>query len=163
MGDRSGDRAPNAEVLTRNWNELLQELRVIQTGVQILTGFLLTIPFTPVFEELADRQVTTYLVVLCGAVLTTSLVVAPVAFHRVLFRHRQRPWLVTAANVTARVGLACSALTSSGVLMLVFDVVVGPRAGMVALAATLVLFGSLWVVLPVVGERGASRTPPPSK
>ena len=72
--------------LSLNWNELLQEVRVIQTGVQILTGFLLTVPFTQRFGELNDLQVGVYLAVLAGAAATTALVMAPAAFHRALFR-----------------------------------------------------------------------------
>ena len=80
------------ERLDRNWDELLQELRVTQTGVQILTAFLLTVPFTNGFSQLDGFQRDCYLVVLCGSVLTTALLMAPVAYHRVLFRQRQRPW-----------------------------------------------------------------------
>ncbi|UMG93661.1 DUF6328 family protein [Nocardioides sp. TF02-7] len=142
--------------ITRNWNELLQELRVVQTGVQILTGFLLTVPFSDRFEDLVERQRIIYLCVLVGAVLTTCLIVAPVAFHRVLFRQRQRPWLVAAANVCARVGLAGLGLVSAGVVLLVFDIVVGPTAGVVASALVLVAFVTLWLMVPLVatGRRG---------
>lgn len=139
---------PDPSRLTRNWNELLQELRVAQTGVQILTGFLLTVPFSSRFTDLADREVAVYLVVLSGSVATTILVTAPVAFHRLLFRRRQRAWLVEAANVTARLGLMMMALTSAGVLFLVFDVVVGLAAAVVAMVVALACFAGLWVVVP---------------
>jgi hypothetical protein len=151
--------ADRARTLTRNWNELLQELRVTQTGVQILTGFLLTVPFSPLFGDLDHRQVTTYLAVLSGGTLTTALVVAPVAFHRVLFRRGQRPWLVSAANICARIGLVTFALTSSGVLFLVFDVVLGLTAALVVLAVALTSFVALWGALPLVGDRLGTRTP----
>ena len=139
--------------ITRNWNELLQELRVLQTGVQILTGFLLTVPFSPRFPDLGDRQQAIYLVVLIGSVITTALIIAPVSFHRVLFRRRQRPWLVKASHICARAGLACFALVSSLVVLLVFDVVVSFGAGVVAAVAVLVLFFSLWVALPLLNDR----------
>ena len=87
---RGQDDQPSEDTLTRNWNELLQELRVTQTGVQILTGFLLTVPFSNRFEDLTAFQRDVYLAVLAGSVLTTGLVVAPVAMHRVLFRQRRR-------------------------------------------------------------------------
>ncbi len=141
--------------LDRNWDELLQELRVTQTGVQILTGFLLTVPFTERFEDLDRLQVATYLTVVSGGVLTTGLVLAPVAFHRILFRHRQRRWLVEAANRCARAGLVLLALTCSGVLFLVFDVVLGNTAGLIALVMTLAFFVSCWAVVPLVGERSS--------
>lgn len=146
----SGGKRP-PEQITRNWNELLQELRVMQTGVQILTGFLLTVPFSQRFTELEPREHKIYLGVLVGSVLTTALIVAPVAFHRVLFRQRQREWLVSAANVCARVGLAGLGLVSSTVVLLVFDVVVGLTAGLIAGAASLVAFSLLWFVVPQLG------------
>lgn len=141
------------KTLDRNWNELLQELRVAQTGVQILTGFLLTVPFSSRFEELDDLQLTTYLLVLCGAVLTTGFVIAPVAFHRLLFRHHQREWLVEAANWCARGGLVLLAVTVSGVLFLVFDITIGLTAALISLGAALVFFTVLWGVVPVLSDR----------
>jgi len=129
--------------LSRNWHELLQELRVTQTGTQILTGFLLTIPFSSRFTELNERQQVTYLATFVGSVVTTGLIVAPVAFHRLLFRKRQRPWLVEAADKTAKIGLFLLALTTSGVTLLVFDVVVSWPAAIAA--ATVTFFGLLAV------------------
>lgn len=141
------------EQITRNWNELLQELRVVQTGVQILTGFLLTVPFTDRFSALDERQRAIYLGLLLGSVVTTCLIVAPVAFHRVLFRQRQRPWLVAAAHVCARVGLAGLSVVSAAVVLLVFDVVSGPTAGVVASTCVLVLFIALWLGVPLAARR----------
>ena len=134
--------------LTRNWNELLQELRVTQTGIQILTGFLLTVPFSTRFQQLSDLQVRVYLAVLCGAVLTTGFVIAPVAFHRVLFRQRMRGWLVTAANLSARVGLVLLAATVSGLLFLIFDVVLSLTPALIAVGAAAAFFLALWGVVP---------------
>ncbi|RHW24844.1 sodium:proton antiporter [Nocardioides immobilis] len=139
--------------MTRNWNELLQELRVMQTGVQILTGFLLTVPFTDRFTALDDRQRTVYLGLLVGSVLTTCLIVAPVSFHRVLFRKQQRPWLVKASNVCARLGLAALGLVSAAVVLLVFDVVVGTTAAVVASLIVLALFVGLWLGVPLLARR----------
>ncbi|KAA1422934.1 sodium:proton antiporter [Mumia zhuanghuii] len=141
-----------AERLTRNWNELLQELRVAQTGVQILTAFLLTIPFTPRFDDLSDGQEIVYLAVLSGSVAATALLVAPVAMHRALFRKGQRPWLVSAAHVCASVGLAALAVTVSGVMWLVFDVVIGPSWAWAAFGASAFLFGALWIGLPLLNR-----------
>jgi len=147
--DGGAPRGPHGQPLTderitRNWNELLQELRVTQTGAQILSGFLLTVPFSNRFEDLADGQRAAYLVVLCGATLTTALLVAPVAFHRVLFRQRMRPWLVEVSNACAKAGLLCLALTSSGCVFLVFDVVTTRTAALAALLVAIAVFGGLW-------------------
>jgi hypothetical protein len=154
MGDMKGEPDESeSERLTRNLNELLQELRVTQTGVQILTGFLLTLPFSQRFMELDDVQRTSYLVILCGSVIATGLIIAPVAFHRVLFRHGERPWLVAAANKAARAGLLSLALTTSGVVWLVFDLVTDRTLASVAGIVSLVFFVVLWAVIPLRGPR----------
>ena len=158
------DEQPSQETLTRNWDELLQEIRVTQTGVQILTGFLLTVPFSNRFGELTAFQKDVYLAVLAGSVLTTGLVVAPVAMHRVLFRQRRRELLVEWGNRFAMSGLALLALTVSGVVLLVVDVVVGTTAGWVASGALLLVLTALWAVLPRVVDHVDDRphNPPPS-
>ena len=158
------DEQPSEETLTRNWDELLQEIRVTQTGVQILTGFLLTVPFSNRFGELTAFQQDVYLAVLAGSVLTTGLVVAPVAMHRVLFRQRRRELLVEWGNRFAMSGLALLALTVSGVVLLVVDVVVGTTAGWVASGLLLLVLTALWAVLPRVVDHVDDRphNPPPS-
>ena len=143
----------NHKRLTRNLHELLQELRVTQTGVQILTGFLLTLPFSSRFAELTSVQRHVYLAILCGSVIATGLIVAPVAFHRMLFQRGQRPWIVKNANRAARAGLVCLALTTSGVVWLVFDLVTDPFTAGVAGALSLLFFGTLWAAVPLVGHR----------
>ncbi|WP_392543459.1 DUF6328 family protein [Oryzobacter telluris] len=157
------DDQPSQETLTRNWDELLQEIRVTQTGVQILTGFLLTVPFSQRFGDLTAFQKDVYLAVLTGAVLTTGLVVAPVAFHRALFRKRRRELLVTSGNRFAVAGLLTLAVTLSGVVLLVVDVVIGTTAGWVAGGVLLAVLTLLWAVLPKVADRVAEtpRNPPP--
>jgi hypothetical protein len=158
------DDQPSPETLTRNWDELLQEIRVTQTGVQILTGFLLTVPFSNRFEDLTAFQRDVYLAVLAGSVLTTGLVVAPVAMHRVLFRQRRRELLVESGNRFAMAGLAMLAVTVSGVVLLVVDVVVGATAGWVAGGAILLVLTLLWGVGPWLANRldDSPHNPPPS-
>jgi len=143
----------NHKRLTRNLHELLQELRVTQTGVQILTGFLLTLPFSSRFADLTSVQRHVYLAILCGSVIATGLIVAPVAFHRMLFQRGQRPWIVKNANRAARAGLVCLALTTSGVVWLVFDLVTDPWTAGVAGTLSLLFFGTLWAAVPLVGHR----------
>lgn len=149
---------PSRGTLTRNWDELMQELRVIQTGVQILTGFLLTVPFSNRFDELTATQRAVYLGVLGGAVLTTGCVVAPVAYHRVLFRERRRELLVESGNRLAQAGLTLLLLTVSGVVFLVVDVVLGTAAAWVGGAVALVVLALLWFASPV-GLRALGRFP----
>ena len=138
---------PN-ERADRNWNELLQELRVMQTGVQILTGFLLTLPFQSRFADLDQYQVNVYLALVIAAVIATALIVAPVSVHRVLFRKRMKGNIVTLTDRITRIALAVLALVIAGVAVLVFDVVVGRTAGIVAGSAAFVLMALLWVLLP---------------
>ncbi|MFL6079400.1 MAG: DUF6328 family protein [Ornithinibacter sp.] len=166
MAERRGeDRQPSQETLTRNWDELLQEIRVTQTGVQILTGFLLTVPFSNRFGDLTTFQRNVYLAVLAGSVLTTGLVVAPVAMHRVLFRQRRRELLVESGNRFAMAGLAMLALTVSGVVLLVVDVVLGSPQGWVAGGTILLVLTLLWAVVPQVADRvdDSPHNPPPSQ
>lgn len=118
--------------------------------MQILTGFLLTVPFTQRFADLSTYQRTVFLAVLCGAVLATGLIIAPVAFHRTLFRQGEKEWLVNAANWAARGGLAALALTMSGVVFLIFDVVVNRTASVVAGVVAAVFFALLWAAFPLV-------------
>ncbi len=149
-GTREVRRAPKQ--ITRNLNELLQELRVMQTGVQILTGFLLTVPFTDRFTALTAMQQHLYLGVLVLAVLTTLVIVAPVCYHRFLFRHGERDWIVAAAQRCALAGLAGLAAVSTAVILLVFDIVLGLRAALIAAAAVALAFTLTWAVVPWRGH-----------
>ncbi|AEE46052.1 DUF6328 family protein [Cellulomonas fimi] len=136
------------ERMDRNWNELLQELRVTQTGTQILTGFLFTIPFQQRFADLDAYQKDLYLVLVVLAVLATALIVAPVSLHRVLFRRRLKPQLVAAADVFARAGLVVLALVLSGGAMLLFDVVSTREIGWLVGGVSLAVLAAAWWLVP---------------
>ncbi|WP_125775714.1 DUF6328 family protein [Antribacter gilvus] len=139
----------------RNWNELLQELRVMQTGVQILTGFLLTLPFQPRFTELDDYQRWVYLALVLTSVTATALIVGPVSVHRALFRKQLKKSIVTAADRITRFALFVLALAVTGTAVLIFDVVVGRTAGLVVGGGVLVVLVVLWVILPEAIRRRA--------
>ncbi|GAB3606822.1 hypothetical protein GCM10027413_22310 [Conyzicola nivalis] len=136
--------------LERNWAELLQELRVTQTGTQILTGFLLTLAFQPRFADLDQFQVDVYLVLVVLAALTTALGLAPVSLHRYLFREGAKAQIVRITNVILKATLVGVALVLTGTIMLIFDVVVGNTAGFIAGGATLVVILGIWILLPVL-------------
>lgn len=143
-----------AERLDRNWTEMLQELRVTQTGTQILTGFLLTIPFQQRFSDLDEFQRTVYLILVSFAVLATILALAPVSLHRTLFRRGAKPQIVAVTNRLLIAALACVAITLVGTAMLIFAVVVGDQAGFVAGGLTAILTVLAWMALPFrVGRR----------
>jgi hypothetical protein len=141
------------ERLDRNWGEMLQELRVTQTGTQILTGFLLTIPFQQRFADLDGTQRAIYLVLVAFAVLATILALAPVSLHRALFRQGAKPQIVRITNRLLIGALIAVAITLIGTSLLIFDVVVGPEAGIVAGAITAVLLLLAWLALPGTTRR----------
>jgi hypothetical protein len=142
-----------AQRADRNWNELLQELRVMQTGVQILTGFLLTLPFQSRFAELDTYQRTVYLALVVTAVIATALIVAPVSVHRSLFRKQMKHNIVTLTDRLTRIALGVLALVMTGAALLVFDIVVGRTEGIVVGACVLVALVIVWVLLPEVLRR----------
>jgi len=142
--------------LDRNWNELLQELRVTQTGVQILAGFLLTLPFQTRFSQLSTFEETLYLVTAFVSCVATILLVAPVAVHRALFRRHEKDRLVDAADRLARAGLVCLGLAVTGVVTLVFSVVLGQWQALPAGASLLTLIIVFWCdPAPAPGPRAA--------
>ncbi len=146
-----GEESPK-ERSTRKWNEMLQELRVAQTGVQVLTGFLLTLPFTQRFVSLSATDRNAYLVTICCAIGSAACLIAPVAFHRVLFGRSEKQWLIGAANHVSRAGLTLMALTMTGSVFLVFDVMVGIGAAITACAVTLAVVLALWVAIPALAQ-----------
>jgi hypothetical protein len=157
--DTDGRHETVNERMDRNWNELLQELRVAQTGVQILTGFLLTVPFQQRFGELDEYQRAVYLVLVVLAVAATGFIVAPVSLHRLLFRRGLKRELVESGDTLAQTGLAMLALVLAGAALLLFDVVVDRTAGLIAGAATLIGLTVIWVVVPLrLSHRARSET-----
>jgi Family of unknown function (DUF6328) len=163
-GDGGGSRPERhetpAERMDRNWNELLQELRVTQTGVQILSGFLLTLPFQSRFAELDGQQRTIFLVAVALSTIATALLVSPVSSHRLLFRRGEKDTLVTMADRLAKAGLVTLALTVTTVVLLIFNVVLGDTAGWVAAACMLTFFTLNWLVLPLLVLRSESGHEP---
>ena len=146
--DQPPDGIP-AETINRNWTELVQELRSTQTGVLVLTAFLLTLPYSDKFDTIDSVQRIAYFLVLTGAIATTAVVMSPIAYHRILFRSGRRPWLVATANRLARTALALVALTTSGVVFLTFDLTVGRISAAVASLVALIGYFVLWVGVPL--------------
>jgi hypothetical protein len=149
------DESPT-ERLDRNWNELLQEIRVIQTGVQLLTGFLLTLPFQQRFTTLGTGERAVYLATAASSIVATIFLQAPVVVHRFLFRQHRKAETVRLAHRLALVGMFMLGWAVIGVSCVIpavlFNLAVG---GLVALAVFLLIVG-LWGVLPT-RARLASR------
>ena len=143
-----------AERDDRNLAELLQELRVAGLGVQVLFGFLLSLPFTNRFTRLSSGERGLYLATLVLAAVATALLLGPVAYHRLVFRQRQKEQLVRATNVMAIAGLATVGLAISAAVLLVTGFV---ASGLPAIAITVfvtLLFGLLWFAFPLARRRG---------
>jgi len=138
-----------AQRLDRNWSSLLQELRVAQTGVQLLTGFLLILPFQPRFASLDFVMRTVYLVTVGCSLGATVLLVAPVSMHRVLFRRHRLKTLVAVSHRYAVVGIMLLGTALSGVAVVIFDSVVGRTGAWVAGGCTLVALIAFWYALPL--------------
>jgi len=140
----------DAERLDRNWNDILQELRVMQTGTQLIAGFLLTLPFTSRFPDLDAFEEDLYLALVLLAGLTLALLLTPVAIHRRLFGEHVKGRLVTAAHRLMVAALAAVALLITGNVTLIFHVVVGATAAYVAGGLVLVVVTGLLLVVPVL-------------
>jgi hypothetical protein len=137
-----------AERDDRNLAELLQELRVAGLGVQVLFGFLLSLPFTNRFIGLSAGQRHLYLASLLLSAVATALLLGPVAYHRVVFRRGRKERLVRAANVMAILGLATVGLAVSAAVLLVTGYVAsGLTAGLIT-ALLVLMFAGLWFVFP---------------
>jgi Family of unknown function (DUF6328) len=159
-GPTNGDRSEGPlERADRNMSELLQELRVAQTGVQILFAFLLALSFQPRFAEIDEVQRWTYVSTLLLSVVTAGLLVAPAAVHRVTFRRGVKIETVQLGHRLFSAGLAALALTLAGAVLLVLDVAVGRWFAIpVAVGAAALLMG-LWFLLPLPLLRHARAEP----
>jgi Family of unknown function (DUF6328) len=153
---RPGPARPDeteAERDDRNLIELLQELRVAGLGVQVLFGFLLSLPFTNRFVKLSHAQRELYVASVVLAAISTALLVGPVAYHRLVFRQHQKEQLIKDANLMAILGLASVALAVSAAVLLVVSYV-NPGAPAVIITVIVVcLFGGLWFALPLARRR----------
>jgi Family of unknown function (DUF6328) len=143
-----------SEKLDRNWDELLQELRITQTGLQLLSGFLLTLPFTQIFPTLDDGQKGLYLTLVVIAGIAVGVNMTPIMLHRRVFGAHVKDRVVATGHLLIQVVMAAIALLIVGMSVLIFSVVTSWTAGLVAGAALAVV---LAVLLAVVPERLAPR------
>ncbi|MDR2997505.1 MAG: DUF6328 family protein [Microbacterium sp.] len=137
----------------RNWNELMQELRVMQTGTQVLTGFLLAVAFQPRFTELSDQQRILYIALVLAAATATVLALAPVGLHRLLFHQHRKPELVRIANALVKANLVVIGALTVGVTALILDVTLGRTAAVSSAIVGVVLILVLWIGLPSLVRR----------
>ncbi|MDT7785302.1 MAG: hypothetical protein QOF58_3721 [Pseudonocardiales bacterium] len=146
--------------LARNVNELLQELRVAQAGVQILFGFLLSIAFTDKYASTSGYVRATHLITVLCAAAAVAFLTAPAAWHRVLFRQGRREEVVRAGNTFALIGLAFLALAMTGTVLLLVEVILPTWAAVVVGALALVVFAGLWFAAPLSTKGAQYRKRP---
>ncbi|MFF3290961.1 DUF6328 family protein [Streptomyces sp. NPDC003023] len=132
----------------RKWADLVQELRVAQTGVQILFGFLLTVAFQPRFTDLSQTDQTIYSVTVLLGAATTGVLVGPVAFHRMLTGRRLKPETVAWASRLTMLGLLLLLCTMAAALLLILRVVLDDTLALWLVVAMVVWFVVCWFVLP---------------
>jgi hypothetical protein len=165
--DRTDDRAESGpddrretpdERLDRNWNELLQELRVSQTGVQLIAGFLLTLPFQDRFADLDRLQLGVYLGLVLLASLTTGLTLTPISIHRRLFGMHVKERLVRSGHLLTRGVVASLATLITGICFFIFDVVLGRTTALLVAGGVLAVLVVLLVAVPGAMARAGAET-----
>lgn len=137
-----------AHQLDRNWAELIQELRVIGTGIQILFAFLFSIAFQARFAQTTDFQRDVYLATLFASGLAAALFIAPVALHRFLFQFGVKDELVDMTNRLAIGGLVTLSVAMVGAVLLVGDWVGGTAFGWASSAGAALVLGAAWFLVP---------------
>ncbi len=145
--DKERDES-EAEREDRKYDDLLQELRVIQTSAQLTAGFLLTLPFQQRFSDLTTGQERFYLVLVLLAALVTAVVLSPVATHRQLSGRKVKGLLVEAAHIFVSIALGLLALLATGIVVFIFDVIIDLRTAIGVGAVLLVLLAGLMLGVP---------------
>ena len=154
MTDESQD-----ERLDRELIELLNELRVALPGVQVLFAFLLAVPFSQRFEQLTAVQEDVFFAAFLCTAVSTALLIAPSAYHRLRWRERDKEQLLRTSNRLAIAGTAFLAAAIVAVVYLVTDLIYGAVTSIVVTVAAATMFGWLWYALPLVRRwRAPSRS-----
>jgi hypothetical protein len=132
--------------------ELLNELRVVLPGVQMLFGFLLAVPFTQRFGTVSNLQSNVYYVTFLAATLASVFLIAPASFHRIVWRHGRKRQLLRTSNKLAIIGTAFLAVAIAGSVGLVTSLLFGNTWAAVAAAFVAGLIAVIWFVLPFVSR-----------
>lgn len=137
-----------AERIDRNWAELLQELRVTQTGVQILFAFLLTLPFQSRFDVISGARTFVYVAVVVLVAVSAICNLTPVVVHRLVFARHRKDSLVATSDRLTKTGLVGLGLALIGAVWLIADIVIGRLAAHAMAGGLALLLGWLWIVVP---------------
>ncbi|WP_371637125.1 DUF6328 family protein [Streptomyces zaomyceticus] len=122
LENERGRRETADERADRQWQDLMQEIRVVQTGVQILLGFLLTVVFTPRFEGLGSTDKGIYILTVVLGSLATGALIGPVPFHRIVAGRQIKPHAVTWASRLTFIGIVLLLATLTSALFLILRV-----------------------------------------
>ncbi|MFD7628216.1 DUF6328 family protein [Streptomyces sp. NPDC059851] len=168
-GERGRDETPE-ERADRRWQELVQEIRVVQTGVQILFGFLLTVAFTVQFQRLSDMDRTIYTITVVLGSLATGALIGPVSLHRIVSGRQIKPQAVVWASRLTMTGIVLLLATLVAALFLILRVSTDNTVVPWIVAGVLLWYLLCWFALPLwvrirhtdTGGSGGSSSPPPS-
>ena len=152
--NETGETPP--QQLARNFNELLQELRVALSGVQILFAFLLAVAFTERYEEASAYIRGIHLVTVILVAISFGFLMAPAVWHRMLFRRGHRENILPVANRFALCGIAFLAASMTGTVLLIAEVAVCGVAAKVLAACAAIMFTALWFLVPSFIDRTKS-------
>ncbi|HEX4719496.1 MAG TPA: DUF6328 family protein [Thermoleophilaceae bacterium] len=144
------DEESRQERVNRELIELLNELRVALPGVQVLFAFLLTVPFSNGYKRITNFQKNVYFAILVATAISTACFIVPTAYHRLNFRKSEKEQILLSSNKFAVAGIMFLAVSMSGVMVLITDIIYSRVAAVVAGLLALVLFGGLWAALPLV-------------
>lgn len=145
------------ERLDRELIELLNELRVVMPGVQVMFGFLLTVPFQQGFHDISPFQRDVYFITLLLTAAAAAFLMGPSAFHRLTFREGHKPYLVRLGTRQTIVGMALLALAMNGVLLLLTDVLFHSLTVAITVACSASLFAWLWFGLALTRRASGKR------
>lgn len=145
----SGRNETDVERYDRNWRDIQQELRITQTGTQLLAGFLMTLPFQQRFGILTGNEKAVYLALVLLAAGISILALTPVSAHRVLFRRHRMSEVVRIGNLILIICMIASAVLFAGTVLMIFDVVLGEPVGLPVAGALFVGTAVLWLAVPL--------------
>ena len=158
MANPSEYEESEQERLDRELNQLLNELRVAMPGVQVLFAFLLAVPFQQGFAKVTEFQRTVFFVTLLAAAAASALFIAPTAYHRLMFRERDKPRLILISSQLAVGGLVCLAIAMNGAVLLVTDVLFEDTTVIVTVVLMATLYGGLWFALALLRRLSNERS-----
>jgi Family of unknown function (DUF6328) len=137
------------ERVDRELIELLNELRVVLPGVQVLFAFLLTVPFSNGYSRITELQRDLYFVSFLCATVATILLIAPSTYHRIMFRRGDKEQMLFTSNRLVLVGTVFLAFAMSAAVFVITDVLFGVTAASVTAAVGFLAFAGFWYVLPL--------------